>query len=511
MIHRKHFVFPCILVISTLRNVVISGAVEQQHPQCVMRVMFDFEGALRYAKQKEASEKRLEELRRRNEALNERMEEYRKHKEAEKKLQDEANEQERKEEQERRENEQQQQRLKEQADREKCPYKILGIGKDATQADVKRAYRTLSLRYHPDKNPGCELSKTMFTKLVDAYEILGDADRRIIHDEEGFGEYQTRPHNYNSQQGFYSGNSLVRPLNVTEFERHVLCKDKSVPCSPWMVEFYTPWCVHCKDMITDWKRAASTMDGTETPLGFVNFGGVNCETDRPLCRSLGIRSYPEIRVYVHDVLGQQHFEKYPDKAPRTVDAFIQFAEKGVRLAHESTLQPIDAFLMHKNVTNSESIGLWIVLFEGSECAECGTLKASIRRMSANIRGLANFGVVDCDAESKICSEQYVGTSFPVLKLYPYQGAKATGETLYQPGGLAPHFVLPVVEKVIRMCIANIEAANGLMNTLHNDEEEQLQDEPLQQQYEYPQPERRVQYVLPAGVRAGGGGAQYIAG
>jgi flagellar biosynthesis GTPase FlhF len=184
MIHRIHLVFPCILVITTLLNVVITGAVEQQHHQCVMRVMFDFEGALRYAKQKEASEKRLEELRRRNEAQNERMEEYRRRQEEAKKLQEEANEQKRKEEQERRESEQQQQRLKEQADREKCPYKILGIGKDATQADVKRAYRTLSLRYHPDKNPGCELSKTMFTKLVDAYEILGDADRRIIHDEE---------------------------------------------------------------------------------------------------------------------------------------------------------------------------------------------------------------------------------------------------------------------------------------------------------------------------------------
>jgi hypothetical protein len=171
-----------------------------------------------------------------------------------------------------------QQRLKEQADKEKCPYTILGIGRDASQEEVKKAYRALSLRYHPDKNPGCELSKIKFTKLVDAYEILGDADRRVLHDEQEFGQYQSRPHNFNSRQGFYSGNSVVVPLNMTEFNRHVLCQDKSVPCSPWMVEFYTPWCVHCKNMIPEWKRAASTMDGTETPLGFVEFGGVNCES-----------------------------------------------------------------------------------------------------------------------------------------------------------------------------------------------------------------------------------------
>ena len=273
--------FLCVVLI-TFRNFVVTDAVDPKH-QCVMRVMYDFEGAMMYARQKQTHEERTEERRRRNEAQNQRMEDYRKRTEEQKKLLHEASKKRGIEEQQREEHEKQekeQQRLKQRAESEKCPYKILGINKDATQAEVKKAYRTLSLRYHPDKNPGCELSKTMFTKLVDAYDILGDADRRIMHDEEGFGEYQTRPHNFNSQQGFYSGNSLVTPLNMTEFDRRVLCQDKSIPCSPWMVEFYTPWCVHCKNMITDWKRAASTMDGTETPLGFVNFGGVNCETDR---------------------------------------------------------------------------------------------------------------------------------------------------------------------------------------------------------------------------------------
>jgi thiol-disulfide isomerase/thioredoxin len=506
--------FLCIILITLSSLVVIIDAIEQ-HPQCVLRVMYDFEGALVYAKQKQAHEERTEELRRRNAAQHQRMEEYRRRSEEQKKLQQEASEKRRIEEQQKEEQEKQekeQQRLKQRAESEKCPYKVLGINKDATQAEVKKAYRTLSLRYHPDKNPGCELSKTMFTKLVDAYDILGDAESRIMHDEEGFGEYQTRPHNFNSQQGFYSGNSLVTPLNMTEFDRHVLCQDKSIPCSPWMVEFYTPWCVHCKNMIPDWKRAASTMDGTETPLGFVNFGGVNCETDKPLCRRLGVKSYPEIHLYAQDAKGQGHSEKYPNNADRTADAFIQFAEKGVRLAHESTLQPIDAFLMHKNVTNSSSTGLWIVLFEDTECgAPCNTLKASIRRMSANIRGLANFGVVDCNVEATICKEQYVtGTGYPVLKMYPYQGVKGTGETLYHPGSLGAHFVLPVVEKVIRLCIANIGEANGLMNTLL-EEEEQVDEPPLQQQYQYPQPERQVHYGLPAGVRAGSAGTHYIGG
>lgn len=265
--------------------------------------------------------------------------------------------------------------------------------------------------------------------------------------------------------------------------------------------------VHCKNMIQEWKRAASTMDGTETPLGYVRFAGVNCETNKQLCRTLGINSYPEIHLYAQDAKGQEHMERFPSRRPRNVENFIEFAEKGIRLAHESTLQTIDAFIMDKNVTNAESTGLWIVMFEGRNCATCGALKASLRRMSANIRGLANFGVFDCAANPKICQYQYVGNKFPVLKLYPYKGAKGTGETLVEPGG-DPLVLLPVVEKVIRMCLANIEVENGLMNPLHEEYEEE--PEPPKPQYQYPEPERQQQHVLPAGVRANSR-KQYIGG
>ena len=403
-----------------------------------------------------------------------------------------------------------QERLIEQAEKEKCPYAVLGVDSDASQTEVKKAYRTLSLKYHPDKNPGCELSKTKFTKLVDAYEILGDADRRVLHDQQQFGAYESRPRDYDSKTGFYSGSSMVTSLNQTDFNRLVLCKGSGVnkeDCSPWMVKFYAPWCVHCKNMIQDWKRAASTMDGTETPLGFVQFGGVNCETEKKLCTKLGVWGYPSVYLYAHDAMGHQHVELLSDQKARTVDNFIEFAERGTRLVHEATLQTIDTFLMNKNVTNSESTGLWIVLFEGNNCPECGSLKASLRRMSANIRGLANFGVLHCSQEQKICKDQYVKhDGYPVLKMYPYQGSKGTGETLYQPGGADPLLILPVVEKVIRMCIANIEAANGLMKTLHDEAPEE--PPPPQVEYAYPEPRRKVHRGLPAGTRAAAGG-QYI--
>ena len=339
---------------------------------------------------------------------------------------------------------------------------------------------------------------------MDAYEILGDEDRRVMHDEETFGAYQSRPHNYNSKAGFYTGNSFVMPLNQTEFDRLVMCQGPfgdGEECVPFAIHFYTPWCVHCKNMISEWKRAASQMDGTETPLGFMKFAGVNCETNRQLCRDRGINAYPEIHLYAHDSKGQEHMERFPTRKPRNVENFIDFVEMGIRLAHEATLQTIDAFVMEKNVTNSDTTGLWIVMYQGRNCPHCASLKASLRRMSANMGNLANFGIFDCDNDPKVCQYQYVGTQYPVLKLYPYKGAKGTGETLVQ-AGTDPLVLLPVVEKVIRMCLDNIEAENGLMKTLHEECEEE--DEPERKpQYQYPAPEQQAQRVLPAGVRADG--------
>ena len=190
---------------------------------------------------------------------------------------------------------------------------------------------------------------------------------------------------------------------------------------------------------------------------------------------------------------------------------MEHAMKGIRLAYESTLQPIDGLVMERNVTNIDSVGLWIVLFENTQraCPQCNTLKAQLRRMSANLRGLANFGTLDCGKESKVCEGQYVGNQYPILKLYPYKGSKGTGETLVKHGE-DPLAALPIVEKVIRMCIENIEAEYALMKTLHDDyvEEEEMTPPPM---YEYPQPEVKSTRVLPAGVRAAalGGGPQSI--
>ena len=64
-------------------------------------------------------------------------------------------------------------------------YKILGVSKKATQAEIKKAYRKLAVKYHPDKNPDNTEAENKFKEANEAYEVLGDAEKRKKYDQMG--------------------------------------------------------------------------------------------------------------------------------------------------------------------------------------------------------------------------------------------------------------------------------------------------------------------------------------
>ena len=64
-------------------------------------------------------------------------------------------------------------------------YKILDLKKNAKAADIKKAYRKLTLQYHPDRNQGDEDAKKNFHDVAAAYEVLGDAEKRRKYDRCG--------------------------------------------------------------------------------------------------------------------------------------------------------------------------------------------------------------------------------------------------------------------------------------------------------------------------------------
>ncbi len=64
-------------------------------------------------------------------------------------------------------------------------YEVLGVEKSASPDEIKRAYRRMAIKYHPDKNPGDKEAEAKFKECAEAYEVLSDADKRKQYDQYG--------------------------------------------------------------------------------------------------------------------------------------------------------------------------------------------------------------------------------------------------------------------------------------------------------------------------------------
>jgi len=81
----------------------------------------------------------------------------------------------------------------------RCYYEILSVEKTASQDDIKRAYRRLAMKWHPDRNPDNTEAETEFKACTEAYEVLSDPERRQLYDRHGHAGLRQNPgHDFRS-------------------------------------------------------------------------------------------------------------------------------------------------------------------------------------------------------------------------------------------------------------------------------------------------------------------------
>uniref|UniRef100_A0A668UI10 DnaJ homolog subfamily C member 16 n=2 Tax=Oreochromis aureus TaxID=47969 RepID=A0A668UI10_OREAU len=229
------------------------------------------------------------------------------------------------------------------AEPEMDPYKILGVTKRASQAEIKKVYKRLAKEWHPDKNkdPGAE---DMFIKITKSYEILSNEEKRANYDRYGQMD-DTQPygnaHYGHRHDSFYFDESFFNfPFNsknhrdfadskyTLHFNQYV---NDVVPDSykrPYLIKITSDWCFSCIHIEPVWKEVVQEMESLGVGVGVVDVG-----YERRLANHLGAHRTPSIlgvingkvtffhyavakehlRQFVEDLLPQRLVERVTDK------------------------------------------------------------------------------------------------------------------------------------------------------------------------------------------------------
>jgi len=268
-------------------------------------------------------------------------------------------------------------------------YDVLGVAKDASTKDIRKAFKKLALKLHPDKNTGDPEAHNKFVRINGIYEVLKDSETREKYDKygeeglkEGFngGRYESYQY-YRDEFGIYDDDPEVVTLDGGDFEAAVNSGEA------WFVNFYSPRCSHCHELAPTWRKFAEEMSGA------AGIGAVNCRDNMWICQNNGIYSYPSLVMFVR---GKRPM-KY--QGSRTKKDLIKFVMQYV------TVKVLD--LWDKNwkselSANDNQLPYVVSVCMGEDGEGDCPSENGARKLAGLLNGVANVATVDCDDSPKLC-------------------------------------------------------------------------------------------------------------
>ncbi|KAJ7354834.1 DnaJ sub C member 10 [Desmophyllum pertusum] len=264
-------------------------------------------------------------------------------------------------------------------------YELLGISRDASHKDIRKAFKKLALKLHPDKNPDDPEAHERFTTINKAYEVLKDEELRKKYDlygEEGLkddhfggGHYQSWNY-FNEEFGIYDDDPEIITLSHSDFQVSVEGSEDI-----WFINFYSPFCSHCHDLAPTWREVAQELEGV------IRFGAVNCQEEWNLCRRQGITSYPSIVLYpTHEF----------HRGSRGTRSLVKFILNSL----EVNLFDLWEGNFEKHINKGDEPWLIDFCVSGGDCLDSDTRI----KLSAVLDNLVNIGTMDCEASASLCKE-----------------------------------------------------------------------------------------------------------
>lgn len=195
-------------------------------------------------------------------------------------------------------------------------YEILGVNRDADQEEIKKAYRRLALKYHPDRNPGNKEAEERFKEAAEAYEVLSNQEKRRVYDQrgragvrdmgfKGFDNYEDIFSNFSDIFSDIFDSDLIggrsrkrtgRPQRGADirYNLNISFMDAATGCEKEIrVEKYYP-CENCNGLGSNGMRnICQACNGTgqqrrQGATGFINF--INMNTPCQYCQGTGRRA-----------------------------------------------------------------------------------------------------------------------------------------------------------------------------------------------------------------------------
>ena len=216
-------------------------------------------------------------------------------------------------------------------------YEILGISRDATKDEIKKAYRKLAMKYHPDKNPGDKQAEEMFKKINEAYQILSDDEKRAIYNRYGKEGLEGRGYRteFNFSEIFDMFNDLFEEVFETksstpydldkiirvnlEFEEAVYGVSKEIEIN------YFKICLQCKGSGAESKENCPTCEGRGAIV--IGNGFMRISQTCPNCRGRGFVSKKSCtKCYGRGYIVED--EKIKINIPAGVDTGMRMRVKG---------------------------------------------------------------------------------------------------------------------------------------------------------------------------------------